>query len=181
MKFFYSTFVILTILLLTSCGTINNLGEGAHLASYKADKRGSLIVVKDGQATMLSEVQPDAIISSVMKFTNKLDIKGKFTADQAVDITQAVTKLGERTEAVNILRDALYRLAEIQNSKCEIDSVTEKIFMKIVESAETIALADKESSAAENAKTQLKLFTKRKDYIERIGLDNYLKSLDDDN
>lgn len=156
--------MIASLLLISSCSGIKNLSEGAHIATFKADDRASLITIKNGKATMLSEVQPDAVITSVMKFTNSLKLKDEINAQQLAEITQAVTSLGERTEAVNILRDALYRLAEIR-AQGTIDNTTETLFCKIIQSAETIALADKlknqaKLQRAENENTVLQFMDK---------------------
>lgn len=86
--------------------------------TYDAMRRGTIITIdKDGKVSkMLAEVQPDAAITQTTDFTNKLSAKLKsgdsLTASQIVKITESLTKLGERTAAVNILRDALYRLEE---------------------------------------------------------------------
>ncbi|MEQ3656266.1 MAG: hypothetical protein ABNH00_10420 [Dokdonia sp.] len=158
--------------ILIGCGSIRKLEDGAYIASYKADDRGSLLFVNKDKATMLSEVQPDAVITSVMKFTNSLKLKDKIEADQLVEITEAVTSLGERTEAVNILRDALYRLAEMKNSG-DLDQITETLFCKIIESAETIALTDKLKNEAKKLNAEVALTKQQYLLFDKISPEDF--------
>ncbi len=174
MKVLEKIILIQLAIILIGCGSVHKLEEGAYIASYKADDRGSLLVVNNGKATMLSEVQPDAVITSVLKFTNSLKLKDKIEADQLVEITEAVTSLGERTEAVNILRDALYRLAEMKNSG-DLDKITESLFCKIIESAETIALADKLKNEAEKVSASAELAKQENLLINKLTPQGYMK------
>ncbi len=149
------TILILT-LVFTSCKSVTPLGDGAYLAKYDAEKRGALIY-KDNQGKVhtISEVQPDVAISSILQLTNNLE-KGKaFTAEQTVNITRTVAQLGERTEAVNILRDALHRLSEIRNNSGTIDQETKEIFENVLETVSQIILTDKTKAEAELVGKQL--------------------------
>lgn len=61
-------------------------------------------------------VQPDAAIATTTDITSKLMGKlssgDSVSAEQMTKITESLSKLGERTAPVNMLRDALYRLEE---------------------------------------------------------------------
>ncbi len=111
------------IVTLTSCGafhkaTLEKLENTNYQMSYDAMRRGTVLSInKDGEInTILSEVQPDAAIAKATEITSKiaanLDEKKNVSVDQMTKITETLTKLGERTAQVNMLRDALYRLEE---------------------------------------------------------------------
>jgi hypothetical protein len=121
-----NTFLIVGIaLLLTSCGTshkatleeLKNTTSNYQM-SYDAMRRGSILSInKDGKIEkILSEVQPDAAIATTTDITSKLMGKlssgDSVSAEQMTKITESLSKLGERTAPVNMLRDALYRLEE---------------------------------------------------------------------
>lgn len=120
-----SFLVIGTALLLTSCGashkaTLEELKNTTsnYQMSYDAMRRGSILSIgENGKIEkILSEVQPDAAIATTTDITSKLMGKlssgDSVSAEQMTKITESLSKLGERTAPVNMLRDALYRLEE---------------------------------------------------------------------
>lgn len=139
-----NTVLIALSFLIISCGGVKSLGDGAYLAKYDAEKRGALIYKDDaGKVYTISEVQPDVAISSILELSSKLKKGEEFTAEQTVNITRTVAQLGERTEAVNILRDALHRLSEIRNNSTTIDTETKEIFEMILSTVKEIIATDK--------------------------------------
>ena len=105
----------------------------------------------------ISEVQPDVAISSILELSSKLKKGEEFTAEQTLNISRTVAQLGERTEAVNILRDALHRLSEIRNNGTKIDKETKEIFDAILLTVKEIILTDKIKAEAELTNKQLEL------------------------
>ncbi len=108
---------------ITSCNTHKaTLKELKHAnvnyqMSYDAMRRGSIVSFdSNGKMRILSEVQPDAAVTQTTDLTAKLSAKLKtgdsISAEQITKITESLSVLGERTAAVNMLRDALYRLEE---------------------------------------------------------------------
>ncbi len=117
--------IVGTALLLTSCGashkaTLKELKSTSsnYQMSYDAMRRGSILSIdKNGDIDkILSEVQPDAAIATTTDITSKLmgelSSGDSVSAEQMTKITESLSKLGERTAPVNMLRDALYRLEE---------------------------------------------------------------------
>ncbi|WP_294301738.1 hypothetical protein [uncultured Chryseobacterium sp.] len=86
--------------------------------SYDAMRRGSMISINEkGRIDkVLSEVQPDAAIATTREVTTRLMAKLKsgdsVSGENITKITETLSKLGERTAPVNMLRDALYRMEE---------------------------------------------------------------------
>lgn len=86
--------------------------------SYDAMRRGAVLNIDEkGKINkILSEVQPDAAIATTTDLTNKLATQlpsgQNISLEQITKITETLSKLGERTASVNMLRDALYRMEE---------------------------------------------------------------------
>ncbi|WP_294213213.1 hypothetical protein [uncultured Chryseobacterium sp.] len=86
--------------------------------SYDAMRRGAVLNIdSNGNINkILSEVQPDAAIATTTELTSKLAAQipsgQNVSLEQITRITETLSKLGERTAPVNMLRDALYRLEE---------------------------------------------------------------------
>ncbi len=114
-----------------------------------------------GRFRILSEVSPDAVVTSVTsvsgKITGELATGQKLSAEQATTITQSLSELGKRTVAVSILRDALYRLEEfnVNSNGRMMDTATYKLFLEILKSAQTIANAEQEGEKAKTAEKEL--------------------------
>lgn len=123
-----------------------NEGKGnAFVAAFDASSRASVVSIdKTGKLTVVAEVPPDVIVSSTVELLGKISAankSGEITGEAQVRITEAVTQLGRRTAAVNILRDALYRLQEMRNNTA-LSEHDEKLFSKVLEAAVSIATAE---------------------------------------
>jgi hypothetical protein len=115
---------ILLVMVLHSCGAHNaTLDElkttnSNYQMSYDAMRRGAIISINENGKIdrVLSEVQPDAAIATTREITTKLMAKLKsgdsVSGENMTKITETLSKLGERTAPVNMLRDALYRMEE---------------------------------------------------------------------
>lgn len=115
--------LLLVAVLSTSCSTAHVAtleelkGTANYQMSYDAMRRGSILSISDGKINkILSEVQPDAAIAKTTDITSKLmgelSSGEKVSAEQITKIAESLSKLGERTAPVNMLRDALYRMEE---------------------------------------------------------------------
>ncbi len=85
-------------------------------AQYDATRRGSMLYVdKNQRVRMLSENPPDAAIQSITEISAKIKgLKGDVgEVEAAFKAQKSIAELGKRTAAVNMLRDALYRLNEL--------------------------------------------------------------------
>ena len=85
-------------------------------AQYDATRRGSMLYIdKNQRVRTLSENPPDAAIQSITDITAKIKgLKGDVgEAEAAFKAQKSIAEMGKRTAAVNMLRDALYRLNEL--------------------------------------------------------------------
>ncbi len=134
-----------------------------YVIPFDATMKSNLIYIdSSGKMNVLSEVQPDAAYETLVNVTNsllaKVNKKADISANNAVNITQSLAELGKRTVAVNILRDALYRLEEynmndtlrVQLNKDTVNP-TYLLYKEILNTAKLIAQAEVN---AENQKAQ---------------------------
>lgn len=93
-------------------------GQGTFLwANYDATRRGGLMYVSnEGTVRVLAENSPDAAIESINKLSTKVKVKDVVNVDATLETQRAIAELGKRTVAVNVLRDALYRINEMYYS-----------------------------------------------------------------
>lgn len=150
--------------------------QGNYSISYDASKRGSIISIdKDGKIDkILAEVQPDVALSNAIDFTSKLKKGESFDAEQITKITESLTILGERTAAVNILRDALFRLEEHCinfPNHCNDDKYWSK-FESILNTIKEIQITSQVQAKEKTVQSQLKLEQLKKEERLRFGIEN---------
>ncbi|WP_294202894.1 hypothetical protein [uncultured Chryseobacterium sp.] len=116
--------IITSLALVISCSTHRatlkelNSTRGNYQMSYDAMRRGAIVSIRDNGSIdkIISEVQPDAAIATTRDITTSLMAKLKsgdsVSGENITKITETLSKLGERTAPVNMLRDALYRMEE---------------------------------------------------------------------
>ncbi len=127
-----NTLTLLLLVFITSCSSFKNnkakskagivrvpqfegSAKGTFLWShYDATKRGALMYIdKNENIRVLAENPPDAAIQSITQITASANVDGKVYAKLAFETSKSIAQLGKRTAAVNMLRDALYRLNEL--------------------------------------------------------------------
>lgn len=159
------SFLLFTILILLSgCSAITVVktkNMTAKSIKLKGDKRVSYFIY-DAQAKKtytLSEPPPDAILEKAAKMVSKVDVADKVNTTQEFELVTKAIELGERTVAVNILRDALFRLSEmnINNRNQPLDDGYRELFDSILTVTKTIALAQKAKEDKALAEAQIKL------------------------
>ncbi len=138
--------------------------SNSYLVPLDASVKQNLIYTDDnGKIKMLSEVSPDAIVTNVTSITSNIVAKlakgESFTAEQITSIAQNVTEFGKRTVAVNVLRDALFRLEEynLNNNGNEMDTSTFILFTKILDVAQNIASAEISAEKTKQQSLELKI------------------------
>jgi hypothetical protein len=133
-----------------------NETQGTFMWShYDATKRGSMMYIdKDGKVRILAENPPDAAIQSITSITSSANVDGKVDAKLAFETSKSIAELGKRTAAVNMLRDALYRLNEIYYASKDERDETKKILEKAIdkEEKEIIAYYTNDDSSLHNEK-----------------------------
>jgi|GEM_PF-6082439 len=98
--------------------TESNDSKGTmYWSHFDATKRSSVINARqDGSILVLAEVTPDAAVQKSLDALAKANVADKVDAELQLKTASTIAQLGQRTANVNMLRDALYRLAEGANN-----------------------------------------------------------------
>lgn len=184
--------LLLFLISVASCNThIATLKELKHAnvnyqMSYDAMRRGSIVSFDStGKMRILSEVQPDAAVTQTTDLTSKLSAKLKnrdsISAEQLTKITESLSVLGERTAAVNMLRDALYRLEEHCINfpdKCSEEKYWQrydtviKAVTDLQKDISTQKTQDAEKAKAEKEKLKLEVFSNSSEEEKKLFIFN---------
>ena len=162
--------VILTFLCLVffNCSVKTLISENEYKVkgiTLKGDSRITYVKydVLNKRTYTLSEPPPDAILEKATKLANSLTLKNEtsktdLATDQKVELASKVISLGERSVAVNILRDALFRLSEmnVNNSNVKLEDSYKVLFDSILSVSKQIALADKAKAEAQKMEAEVK-------------------------
>jgi hypothetical protein len=168
--------VLLVTLIIQGCSIhtlVKNDKGSAKVYKLKADRRVTYFIYDytNNKTFTLSEPSPDVILERTTDITNKLGI-GNATSDtvstsQKIKLANKAIELGERTVAVNILRDALFRLNEmnINNRNAPIEVTYKTLFDSILNASKQIALAEvikqkKELIEAKNEEAKINIVEK---------------------
>lgn len=147
----------------------------AYHFNYDATRRGSFVSYDSvGRVRVLSEVPPDAVVSTITDLTNKLSAKingQDFSAEQVTRISESISELGKRTVAVSILRDALYRLEEMTFAGSPMDTANKQLFLRVLAVTSEIAQAEiaAEKTKQEEQKTLQDKLLKETEQIKNEG------------
>lgn len=126
-------------------------------AHYDATQRGSMLYVDANQKVrVLAENPPDAAIQSIIGITAKVKgIDGVGEAEAAFNAQKSIAELGKRTAAVNMLRDALYRLNEMYYATVDENNETKELLKNSPELLK-IFQSDDKSANSEIVRNNLK-------------------------
>ncbi len=105
---------------------------------------------KPGQprALVVAEPPPDTALQSTFGVVASLKAPEGADASIDADVAQTIVKLAERTQAVIILRDSLFRLAEARANGFVTDENWFQGFQKVVDASQLIALGSAGSPSA---------------------------------
>jgi hypothetical protein len=135
----------------TSYNLINNDITTVKGLKLNGERRVSFVIYdsESKRTYILNEPPPDVMMERAATIINNIDVKSKTTdtdvnTNQKIELANKVIQLGERTVAVNILRDALYRLSEmnVNNRNSKLDESYKTLYDSILSISKQIALAD---------------------------------------
>ena len=140
---------------LASFGGDTSKNCSAGFMVYDATRRGSFYFVdyKTKKLKVVSEPPPDVVSMLSKELSGNANVLDKVNIDAKFKAVESIAELGKRTAAVNILRDALYKLAEIKISNDSIDARTERLFLEALKVACQITVTETEFALAEQYKS----------------------------
>src|SRR5262245_58234032 len=99
----------------TSPARVHKLDNNIIWFDYDASRRGALILPQGGNQRVLSEPSPDVAIGVVAEFVGKASYQG-MSGEASAKVTESIAELGKRTQTIMFLREALFRLNELQTA-----------------------------------------------------------------
>lgn len=138
---------------------------------YDATRRGSFYFIdyKTNKLKVVSEPPPDVVSMLSNELNVKANVLNKGNIEAKFKAVESIAELGKRTAAVNILRDALYKLAEIRISNDSIDARTERLFIKALDVACTITETEAEFAKAESEKAKATAETQKAEQYKSMS------------
>jgi hypothetical protein len=127
-------------------------GGSLHVFHFESTRRGTYVWRgSDGTLRIAAEPPPDAALESTVGLTAKLaDTIARAGVEGSVDaeVVERIVALTERTQAVVLMRDAMFRLAEMHLNGV-IDSETYvAMYNKAMAGAVALAASDKDLALA---------------------------------
>jgi hypothetical protein len=103
---------------------------------------------------VVSEPPPDTALQQTVELVGKLTAGAKLTGEASFKDTQTIVNLTQRTQAIVILRDSLFRLAEARANGFIKDPEWLKQYEDVLDIAKEIALFERRELEQEQAKLE---------------------------
>ena len=124
----------------------------AKMVSFEATRRAAYVIVdNDGSVRMAAEPPPDAALDASVDATatlkamlEKVELEGELSAE----VVEKIVKLTERTQAVVLMRDAMFRLAEMHVNGVITSEDYLALYNKALAGAIALAAPDAETAQA---------------------------------
>lgn len=160
---------LIAILFITSCRTFSPPASKealennkAYWFEYDATKRGAFVLAQtveqaqNYRVKVISEPAPDVALQSVSEVLAKVTYEG-VSAELKAKIAEEIIQLGGRTQAVLVLREALFRLSEVVLNKGMPDADVKAIFDGALKASEEIAKAEVEKQKTKQKEAELSI------------------------
>lgn len=139
--------IIVVFMHLTSCSNklhraeaiplkkFKEINKSAYQNSYDASRRGTLVYINydNDKIQILAEPPADAIVSSIYELTSNLKMKDEVILEIVSKYAESITKLSATSVSNTLLRDALYRLNEMQFNSWSFEGNYKEAFFKVLD------------------------------------------------
>lgn len=133
------------------------VSEDVAVIDFSAERRGAYILHGTGKPTVFSEPSPDVAVAF------KRVIEGGVTAipggpgevQAKIDLAKQIVDLANRSQTLQIQREALYRLVELSANGCIDKNNVDDLYLKVLETISVIALTELTNSVDKLAKSKL--------------------------
>jgi len=188
MRIWLATAQLVTLLATTGCRTFTDparkhtLAPGVSWLDYDATRRGTLVF--QGEAAnstrVLSEPSPDTAMGVVSEFVAKASYQG-IEGNASAKVTESIAELGKRTQTIMFLREALFRLNEMQFRNELTNAEIQLLYTKVIDTALELAKVDQLKAAQSLPPDVVNALLSSDAQTLREEFDNLLKtSLKDD-
>jgi len=137
---------LLILLLATGCSgtrTIELPASGASVIDYPASRRGAYVLVNNNKLYLLSEPAPDVATEITASLGLSAGTIGQITdPNLKAEYASKVVDLANRSQTLQVLREALFRLAEMgQNTELSVPQRVQ-LFEKVLDTVILIAATE---------------------------------------
>lgn len=146
----------------------NDVQKSADITTYDASKRGSFVYVdyNENKIQLLAEPPADAIVSALSELNAKIDIKGQVSAEAASSYLESITKLSASSVSNTLLRDALYRLNEMQFNKWKFEGNYKDGFDNILKLVKDVAELELQKVKLETKEKEAEILNSEKEILK---------------
>jgi hypothetical protein len=140
------------VLLLSSCATVTSPARihpltpnAPYIADMDASRRTAILLPRpDGKGVMYcAEPSPDVAYNSVISLVASIQLQNpSVDASTQLQFQQSVVELAQRTETIQFLREALYRLCEQSLNGTMSQAAVEQEYDNALKTALALAEAD---------------------------------------
>jgi hypothetical protein len=118
-------------------------GLGVSVIDYGANRRGTYVIDKENAPYIVSEPSPDV----ATEITAALGISGESigdigNAELKAEYASKVVDLAKRSQTLQVLREALFRLSEMSINTEVSAELRVSLFLQVLETVKTIALTE---------------------------------------
>lgn len=145
-----------------------------HWLDYDASRRGAIVTPQYQRLFICAEPSPDVAMEMVERFLLRGGYQG-ISGEAGARISSRVIELGERTQTIMFLREALYRLCEMSSNFQFSPEEVRVLYEKVIEAALRLAEADlirarahKIRASAEHLRRLNEVKDEMRRYLDRI-------------
>lgn len=166
--------VIATVGCSTRAASIHRIGDSsAYVVDYLASRRGAYLrpIPADPNSRerwmICAEPAPDVAVAMTTDIAAALKQAAQVDASGTAKVSEAIVDLAKRGQTLQLQREALYRLCELQvnGSLTREDAIA--LYTKVLESIQAIAFAELGDSALPEAAKKTFLESIQKNYIPK--------------
>ena len=131
--------------------SVLKVSEGASVVDYSTARRGAYVrpAAEDPKKILIcAEPPPDVAVGIAANLTAKVSLPQAISPELNASITEQVIDLAKRGQALQIQREALYRLCELHANGVLTNAQVEKMYKEVIDTVKQIALAEKGEAAA---------------------------------
>ncbi len=131
--------------------SILQTNQGASIIDYSTARRGAYVrpAAEDPKKILIcAEPPPDVAVGVTAALAAELNFSPNINPELRASITEQVTDLAKRGQALQIQREALYRLCELHANGVLTNAQVEEMYKEVIDTVKQIALAEKGEAAA---------------------------------
>lgn len=153
-----SVFILLVLVFLFGCTpstrktSVLKLEQGTSVVDYSTTQRGAYVrsdIETPGRVLVCAEPPPDVAVGVTTDLTTKLNFSEVINPELKANIAEQIIDLAKREQALQIQREALYRLCELHANGVLENKQVVQMYQEVIDIVKLVALAEQGEAAAE--------------------------------